>query len=202
MAFWLNNPLAAGFATSVVGSLIAMLISGGFLLLWQRYRESRREGRVCKRVSKSKMYRTLAIIGVVAALPAYYLGIWLASGVSSEGGGELLEVGVVLRDCKNCPTMIVVPSGSFSMGSHIGEAGRYNNEGPIHPVTLSEAFGIGVYEVTRGQFRHFVEDSQHDAGQACWTYERRVWRERDGRNWRFPGISTNRPTSRSLRKLE
>ena len=177
MAFWLNNPWAVGVVTSVIGSLIAMLIPWGFHFLLQLYREFRQEGRVCKRASKSKMYWTLAIIaGVVAIFPTYYLGFWLASNVSSMGDGELLEVGVVLRDCENCPTMIVVPSGSFSMGSHIGEAGRYNNEGPIHPVTLSETFGIGVYEVTRGQFRHFVEDSQHDAGQACWTYERRVWR--------------------------
>ena len=40
------------------------------------------------------------------------------------------------RECaKNCPEMIVVPAGEFTMGSPATEKGRYNNEDPQHKVT-------------------------------------------------------------------
>ena len=52
------------------------------------------------------------------------------------------------RDCDNCPEMVVVPAGSFEMGSPPGEEGRYSQEGPVHRVTIPEPFAVGVYEVT------------------------------------------------------
>ena len=32
-------------------------------------------------------------------------------------------------------------------------------EAPQHQVTLTKSFGMGIYEVTRGQFRKFVDDA-------------------------------------------
>ncbi len=58
------------------------------------------------------------------------------------------EPGDTFRDCNECPEMVVVPSGSFLMGSPEDEEGRYDNEGPQHRVTIAEPFAIGVYEVT------------------------------------------------------
>ena len=52
------------------------------------------------------------------------------------------------RDCDDCPEMVVVPAGSFDMGSPSRENGRGANEGPVHRVTISEPFAVGVYEVT------------------------------------------------------
>ena len=52
------------------------------------------------------------------------------------------------RDCDACPQMVVVPAGSFRMGSPSGEAGRDDDEGPVHRVTIAEPFAVGVYEVT------------------------------------------------------
>ena len=52
------------------------------------------------------------------------------------------------RDCDDCPLMVVVPSGEFMMGSPGSEAGRDDNEGPVHRVTIAEPFAVGVYEVT------------------------------------------------------
>ncbi len=59
-----------------------------------------------------------------------------------------LEPGTVFRDCDECPQMVVVPAGSFGMGSPLGEAGRGDNEGPVHRVTFDRPFAVGVYEVT------------------------------------------------------
>ena len=52
------------------------------------------------------------------------------------------------RDCAECPAMVVVPAGSFLMGSPQTEPGREADEGPRHRVRLPRAFAVGVYEVT------------------------------------------------------
>lgn len=58
------------------------------------------------------------------------------------------QPGARLRDCEACPDLVVVPSGSFMMGSPASEWGRFNNESPQRRVTIAEPFAVGVYEVT------------------------------------------------------
>ena len=45
------------------------------------------------------------------------------------------KIGETFRDCRNCPEMVVLPAGSFVMGSPATEAGRRENE-PQHKVTI------------------------------------------------------------------
>jgi formylglycine-generating enzyme required for sulfatase activity len=52
------------------------------------------------------------------------------------------------NDCANCPIMIIVPTGSFSMGSPDDEPQRGNDEGPQHDVTISKVFAAGKYPIT------------------------------------------------------
>ena len=56
--------------------------------------------------------------------------------------------GHVFRDCPECPEMVVVPAGSFMMGSPAHQKGRGNDEGPRHRVTIVKPFAVGKYEVT------------------------------------------------------
>ena len=58
------------------------------------------------------------------------------------------RVGRKFRDCSECPEMVVVPSGSFTMGSPGGESGRDDDEGPRHRVRIDYRLAVGVYEVT------------------------------------------------------
>ena len=58
------------------------------------------------------------------------------------------QPGAHLRDCETCPQLVVVPAGSFMMGSPDSEWGRFINEGPQRQVTITEMFAVGVYEVT------------------------------------------------------
>ena len=44
--------------------------------------------------------------------------------------------------------MVVVPAGSYLMGSPSSEAGRRDAEGPQHRVTIRDSFAVGAYEVT------------------------------------------------------
>ena len=53
------------------------------------------------------------------------------------------------RECaKDCPEMIVIPAGTFMMGSPDQEAGRGRDEGPPHPVTIAKPFAVSKYAVT------------------------------------------------------
>ena len=101
------------------------------------------------------------------------------------------EPGRRFRDCEGtwCPEMVVVPAGSYMMGSPDSEAGRGDDEGPRHRVRIAKPFAVGVNEVTRREFGRFVRETGHSTGDACWTYEDGEWKERSGRSWRNPGFS-------------
>ena len=75
------------------------------------------------------------------------------------------------RDYEGCPEMVVVPEGSFRMGSPESEELRDVDEGPMHRVTFAHPFAVGVHEVTRGEFARFVEATGRSMGDACWTAE-------------------------------
>jgi formylglycine-generating enzyme required for sulfatase activity len=50
--------------------------------------------------------------------------------------------------------MVAIEGGTFTMGSPAGEAGRKDDEGPQHPVTL-KPFWMGTKEVTWDEFDQF-----------------------------------------------
>lgn len=60
--------------------------------------------------------------------------------------------GSVFRDCSDCPEMVVIPKGGFTMGSPSAEAGRSDDEGPLHQVKSKRAFAMSKTEVTQAQW--------------------------------------------------
>jgi formylglycine-generating enzyme required for sulfatase activity len=64
------------------------------------------------------------------------------------------------RDCAECPEMIVIPPGTFKMGS--SQAELSNNEGPQHTVTIRKPFAVGIYNVTYDQWDACVADGSCD----------------------------------------
>ena len=103
--------------------------------------------------------------------------------------GDQPGPGTRFRDCDECPEMVVVPAGTFIMGSPSSEKGRYEREGPTHPVTIARPFAVGVHEVTRDEYSRFVSASGHSAaGWSCLVYADPGWEERGGRDWRDPGF--------------
>src|SRR6185437_12249616 len=84
--------------------------------------------------------------------------------------------GAVFRDCRACPEMVVLPAGSFTMGSsaeekswaatHGGSMEAVADEAPQHQVTLP-SFALGKYDVTRGEFAAFVRETGYPASDGC-----------------------------------
>lgn len=56
--------------------------------------------------------------------------------------------GDTFKECENCPEMVVVPAGSFTMASPASEPGRFADEVPQHLVTIARPFAVGRFEVT------------------------------------------------------
>jgi formylglycine-generating enzyme required for sulfatase activity len=95
----------------------------------------------------------------------------------------------VFNECDKCPKMVVVPAGSFTMGSPSTEKGRFVYEDPQHSVRVSRPFAIGMFHVTVDQFAAFVTDAGYDPGSKCETWETGKWEEHEGRSWRDPGFA-------------
>ena len=66
----------------------------------------------------------------------------------ASGAAKGLQPGDTFRDCDVCPEMVVVPAGSFVMGSPDTDRDAQSDEKPRHPVTINKPFAVGVYEVT------------------------------------------------------
>jgi len=74
------------------------------------------------------------------------------------------SAGETFKDCSDCPEMMVIPAGSFQMGSNDGDS----DEKPVHRVSIPEVFAIGKYEVTWNNYQPCIDagvcSSDGDAG--------------------------------------
>jgi formylglycine-generating enzyme required for sulfatase activity len=94
----------------------------------------------------------------------------------------------VFKECDKCPEMVVVPSGSFTMGSPESDAERYNDEGPQHTVTIAKPFAVGKFHVTVDEFAAFVMDTRYDKESDCWVFDGKWYTQKRSASWRDPGF--------------
>ena len=87
-------------------------------------------------------------------------------------------------DCPECPEMVVLPAGSYRMGS------PSEWEGPVHDVTIVAPFAIARHEVTVVEFGRFVDSTKYSVGdRRCSTPElskETLYVQVEG--WRKPGF--------------
>jgi formylglycine-generating enzyme required for sulfatase activity len=92
------------------------------------------------------------------------------------------------RDCTDCPTMVRIPPGRFTMGAPESESlGRkFGWGGPPTEIRLRRGFSLSQTEVTRAQFAAFVAATGYEPDGRC----RSIWEKRlpaDARpDWRDP----------------
>lgn len=89
---------------------------------------------------KGKMYRHCICTGVLILLS---LPLWSQQGTEDSAPSP----NETFQDCDECPKMVVVPSGIFTMGSPKREGGD-DDERPMRRVRIDYRFAVGVYEVT------------------------------------------------------
>jgi formylglycine-generating enzyme required for sulfatase activity len=78
--------------------------------------------------------------------------------VLSAAKEQALKPGQSFRECaQDCPEMVVLPAGTFEMGSPPTDKGAYANETPQHPVTFAKQFAVSKYELTFADWDACVE---------------------------------------------
>jgi len=121
---------------------------------------------------KSKVSKEM-IIAVVLIFSILLVGYWIFPSIGglngTNGNGEApTPIPVTSTPTPSTPSptpipknitnsidmeFVLIPAGKFDMGSPSSEVGRYDNEGPVQDVTISEDFYMGKYEVTQEQWR-------------------------------------------------
>ncbi|MBO6948002.1 MAG: SUMF1/EgtB/PvdO family nonheme iron enzyme [Rhodospirillales bacterium] len=111
-----------------------------------------------KKTGKSGKYYTEALSGIVAARQSdRYLTV---------KEGEFF-------DCAECPVMVELSPGRYRMGDVPGKNVHGYETKFDHPVIVVQIpyrFAIGKYEVTRGQFRSFTEETDYRVGRCSKVY--------------------------------
>ena len=99
------------------------------------------------------------------------------------------------RDCVDCPAVVTLPAGQFTMGSDLdGEAGR--PEGPAREVRIARRFALGLTEVTNKEFARFVAETGYRVEAGCRVQTapsgpglKAGWRDESAAGWQAPGFS-------------
>ena len=93
----------------------------------------------------------------------------------------------VFQDGPDAPEMAYLPGGTFKMGDSQGKGLDW--ERPVHEVTL-DAFAIGRYPVTVGDFQRFVEatgyQTEAERGEGAYVFDGKEWQQKSDANWRNP----------------
>jgi formylglycine-generating enzyme required for sulfatase activity len=87
----------------------------------------------------------------------------------------------------------LIPAGEFLMGSPESDKDAQIEEKPQHRVRITQPFYLGIYQVTRGQFRRFVDTAGYHTeaekdGNGGWSWDpaRKWWVQDPKITWRSP----------------
>ena len=100
---------------------------------------------------------TLRIAVMTVALVASTATLQFAQTQRPPASQAKLKAGEKFKECRNCPEMVVLASGTFMMGSPADEPERRENE-RHHRQSIARSFAIGRTEVTWDQWEACVRD--------------------------------------------
>jgi formylglycine-generating enzyme required for sulfatase activity len=91
--------------------------------------------------------------------------------------------------------LTLIPAGQFLMGSAPNDKEVDDDEKPWHWVRITQPFYLGTHELTRGQFRRFVDDAAYQTeaekdgkGGYGWNEETKKFEQNARYNWQNPGF--------------
>jgi formylglycine-generating enzyme required for sulfatase activity len=136
----------------------------------------------------------LAVVSAVAVLSLGGAAAQRCDGGETAVGADERRclrpgAGERFKDCPDCPEMVIVPAGSFAMGSPPDEPERAAEREDAVRVTIARPFAIGAFAVTRGEFAAFVKATGHKPNQGCYFWTGTTWEERADRSWQSPGFA-------------
>lgn len=141
---------------------------------------------------------------VLAAMTAFVAGQTAMAKPAARAAGHATDHAAAnareFKDCSNCPDMVRVPAGSFTMGASLEEEIRHGlseaNRGhsvPLREVTFARGFAMGKTPVTVAQFRAFVDESGYKASESCFNQRYNdghfIYENARGYSWRSPGFA-------------
>ncbi|MBP0463014.1 formylglycine-generating enzyme family protein [Roseomonas sp. PWR1] len=105
-----------------------------------------------------------------------------------------------IRDCPDCPEMIPLPPGTYTMGVPRGEEEREGvpvdlrgRSEPQRRVTIAAGLAMSRNTVTRAEYAAFVAATGHPTTEGCWAFVNTgtsyEYEERPGLTWRAPGFA-------------
>jgi formylglycine-generating enzyme required for sulfatase activity len=100
------------------------------------------------RSTAKNRWMTLALLLAGAAL----------LGQQASAAGKKAKPGDHIKECRNCPELVVLPAGTYMMGSPASEPEREADE-PQHRVSITKAFAIATTPVTWNQWEACVRDN-------------------------------------------
>jgi formylglycine-generating enzyme required for sulfatase activity len=112
--------------------------------------------------------------------------------VSVQGGRFCIEPGSgrttpPFRDCRDCPEMVVVPSGEFTMGSPPEELMRVSEREDQVKVTIAKPFAVGRFAVRRDEFEAFVKATDYKL-EGCEIWTGKEYQYKSELSWLAPGF--------------
>ena len=123
--------------------------------------------------------------------PSSWLGAALLVMAGDAAMQPLQSAAPAVRDCPQCPELVPIAAGEFTMGADIEEPRRLGlpeywatREQPRHAVRIERGFSIGRYEVTRGEFAEFARETGYAPAPGCWHFVGSEWLLDESRSWR------------------
>lgn len=107
--------------------------------------------------------------------------------------------GSTFRDCAECPEMVMLPGGTFTMGVPPGEEEREGvpvdlrgRSQPLRRVTIASGLAMSRTPVTVAEFTAFAAATGHSPGSGCWAFVNNgttnEYQELPTLDWRSPGF--------------
>ena len=121
-----------------------------------------------------------------------YLSLALLGGLNACADAR--RTGDLFRDCADCPELVYIEPGEFTMGSTPAQttaAGvpeeRAINEHPPVSIRLTKPYAMGRYEVTITDFRKFADATGFETTAGCFGLNGRNWALDLAATWDAPG---------------
>ncbi len=94
------------------------------------------------------------------------LSLLFSIATSAQIKKSSYKPGQTFRDCSKCPEMVMIPAGSFMMGSPANEVGHSDVEGPQKKIAIKE-FAAGKFDITLAQWKIFVNATNRPIATGC-----------------------------------